>query len=52
MRTSDIMKIFGLKAYNDKILRTDKDILRVIAACKKLSDSTRVDIENRRKKAQ
>lgn len=43
MRANDIYKVFGLSVFNDKVLRTDKDILRVIKNCKKLSDSMRVE---------
>ena len=43
MKANDIYKVFGLSVFNDKVLRTDEDILRVIKNCKKLTDSMRVE---------
>jgi hypothetical protein len=39
MTTGQIMKIFGLSAFNDKELKSDEEILKMIESCKKLSDS-------------
>ena len=52
MKASDIFEIFGLNIFVDKELTTDKEILKTIERCKRLSDSMRTDMEKRHKKAQ